>query len=61
MEPPTVREVTKRLENEGFVLVRQKGSHRRYQKGSKMVTSAGQPSEHLKWKTWKSIQEQAGW
>jgi len=61
MEPPTIREVTTRLENEGFVKVRQSGSHCRYQKGSRKVTVAGKPSEHLDKATWKSIQKQAGW
>ena len=61
MEPPTVREVIRRLEQEGFVLVRVRGDHRRYVKGDRRVTVAGKPSEHLKRRTWKSIQEQAGW
>jgi len=61
MEPPTIREVIKKLENEGFVKVRQTGSHCRYQKGDLKVTVAGKPNEHLDRKTWKSIQKQAGW
>ena len=61
MEPPTIREVTKRLIKEGFEVVRQRGSHRRFQKGNLKVTVAGKPSEHLDWDTWKSIQKQAGW
>ncbi|MDR1089090.1 MAG: type II toxin-antitoxin system HicA family toxin [Coriobacteriales bacterium] len=61
MEPPTIREVTRRLENEGFVKVGQKGSHCRYQKGNLKVTVAGKPSKHLNRRTWKSIQRQAGW
>ncbi len=61
MEPPTVREVIRRLESEGFVQVGQKGDHRRYARGSQKVTVAGKPSEHLLRKTWKSIEQQAGW
>ena len=61
MEPPTVREVAKRLENEGYEVVRQKGSHARYKKGKRTVTLAGKPSEHLDRKTWNSIMNQAGW
>jgi predicted RNA binding protein YcfA (HicA-like mRNA interferase family) len=61
MEPPTVREVVKRLEMEGFVKVRQNGSHCRYRKGSQKVTVAGRPNEHIDRATWRRIQEQAGW
>ncbi|MDR1184008.1 MAG: type II toxin-antitoxin system HicA family toxin [Coriobacteriales bacterium] len=61
METPTVREVIIRLEHEGFIKVRQKGSHRRYVKGSKKVTVAGNPREHLDPKTYRSIERQAGW
>ena len=71
MQPPTVREVIRlpcnrhpnirRLESEGFVNVRTVGDHRRYAKGCREVTVAGRPGEHLHPKTWKSIQEQAGW
>jgi len=61
MEPPTVREVIRRLELEGFVCTRVVGDHRRFAKGSLRVTVAGKPSEHMKPKTWKSVQKQAGW
>jgi predicted RNA binding protein YcfA (HicA-like mRNA interferase family) len=61
LEPPTVHEITRRLENEGFVKVRQNGSHCQYQKGSRRVTVAGKPSQHLKEGTWKNIKKQAGW
>lgn len=61
MQPPTVREVIRRLEAEGFVLVRTVGDHRRYVKGSRRVTVSGKPSEHLKPKTWASVKSQAGW
>lgn len=61
MQPPTVREVIRRLESEGFVHVRTVGDHRRYAKGNRRVTVAGKPSEHLHPKTWKSVRDQAGW
>lgn len=61
MQPPTVREIISRLEKEGFRLVRQKGSHRRYVKGGRKVTVAGKLSEHPTPETWKRIKEQAGW
>jgi len=61
MQPPTVREVIRRLENEGWVLERQKGSHRQYRKDNKRVTVPGGLNETLDWKTWNSIQRQAGW
>lgn len=61
MQPPTVREVIGRLEREGFILVRTVGDHRRYTKGPRKVTVAGKMGEHLDRKTWKSVQNQAGW
>lgn len=61
MQPPTVREVISRLENEGFRLERQKGSHRRYVKGNRKVTVAGNLNDNLHPKTWASIKNQAGW
>lgn len=61
MEPPTVREVIRRLEQEGFICTRVVGDHRRFSKGSMKVTVAGKLSEHMKPKTWKSVQRQAGW
>lgn len=61
MEPPTVREVIRRLERDGFVHTGTTGSHRKFVKGTHVVTVAGKPSEHLRRKTWKSICEQAGW
>lgn len=61
MQPPKVREVIGRLEGEGFVNIRTTGDHRRYVKGSRKVTVPGKMNSHLHPKTWKSIQEQAGW
>lgn len=61
MQPPTVREVIGMLKRDGFVLVRTVGDHRRFAKGGRKVTVPGKLSDHLTNKTWKSIQEQAGW
>lgn len=47
MQPPTVREIIRRLESEGFKNVRTVGDHRRYVKGNRKVTVAGKPNEHL--------------
>lgn len=55
MQPPTVREVIRRLEQDGFKNVRTVGDHRRYAKGSRRVTVPGKLGEHLNPKTWKSI------
>ena len=61
MQPPTVREVIRGLEQDGFTKVNQKGSHRQFKKGGKRVTVAGKMSDHLDWGTWKAIKQQAGW
>ena len=61
MEPPTNREVIKKLEKEGYEKVAQVGSHRKYSNGKRTVTVAGKPSEHQKRGTWKRTKEQAGW
>lgn len=61
MQPPTVREVIRMLEDDGFEHVRTVGDHRRYVKDGCKVTVAGKPGEHLPRKTWKSIRIQAGW
>ncbi len=58
-----VREVIRRLLDDGWYLKDQKGSHRQYRHSEKKgkVTVAGHPNEEIDPKTWKSIQEQAGW
>ena len=61
MQPPTAREVIKRLENEGWLLIRQKGSHRQYAKGNQCVTVPGNQGDTLTWRTWSNIKRQAGW
>ena len=60
--PLTVREATQLIEEDGWVLIRQKGSHRQYYHPSKpgTVTIAGKPSLDLDPKTEKSILRQAG-
>ncbi len=60
---PKVREVVERLEREGWVLARQRGSHRHYTHPTKpgVVTVAGKPSKQLPEGTWNGIQKQAGW
>jgi predicted RNA binding protein YcfA (HicA-like mRNA interferase family) len=57
-----VREIVKRLESDGWVLVRTRGSHRQYRHPSKpgTVTIAGKPSDELAPGTLKSILKQAG-
>lgn len=60
---PKVRDVIKRLESEGWVHIRTKGSHRQFvhPDRTKIVTVAGKPNDDLKEGTWNSIQKQAGW
>ena len=60
---PKVREVIRRLEEDGWRLVKQRGSHRQYrhlQKPGK-VTVAGHLSVDIPPGTWDNIQKQAGW
>jgi predicted RNA binding protein YcfA (HicA-like mRNA interferase family) len=56
-----VRDVLKKLRKDGWVLVRQKGSHRQFHHPTKpgAVTVAGRPSLDLDPKTEKSILRQA--
>lgn len=60
--PTTVRNLLRRLEDDGWTLVQQTGSHRQYKHLSKSgrVTVAGKPSDDLHPKTLKSILKQAG-
>jgi len=57
-----VREVIKRLEDDGWYLVATRGSHRQYKHPTKKgrVTVAGKPSKDLHPKTLDSIWKQAG-
>lgn len=58
----TVREVMRLIENHGWVMVRQKGSHRQYKHPGKSgrVTVAGHPNDDIAPGTLKSILRQAG-
>jgi predicted RNA binding protein YcfA (HicA-like mRNA interferase family) len=57
-----VRDVLKLLAENGWFLVRQKGSHRIFHHAEKpgSVTVAGQPGQDVAIGTWKSILRQAG-
>ncbi len=58
-----IREVIKRLEDEDWKIVRQKGSHRQYRKvgNPNVVTVAGKPSTDMKPGIYSSIAQKAGW
>ncbi|MCI0463357.1 MAG: type II toxin-antitoxin system HicA family toxin [Gemmataceae bacterium] len=57
-----VRDVIRRLADDGWVQVAQKGSHRQFKHPTKpgKVTVAGKPSADLPEKTYRSILRQAG-
>ena len=57
----TVREVLRRLRKDGWVVVRQRGSHRQFKHPTKpgLVTVAGKPSDDLAPGTLNSILKQA--
>jgi len=57
-----VRDVIKRIENDGWYRVAQKGSHRQYKHPTRpgRVTVAGHPSEEMAKGTRNSIFKQAG-
>jgi predicted RNA binding protein YcfA (HicA-like mRNA interferase family) len=58
-----VREVLKRLADEGWILDRQRGSHRQFKHPSRpdVVTVPGQPNDTLKPGTLANIARRAGW
>ena len=60
--PVTVRDMIRQLEEEGWMLVATKGSHRQFKHPSKpgRVTVAGKPSDDLAPGTMNSIMKQAG-
>lgn len=56
-----VRDIIKRIETDGWYLIRTRGSHRQFKHAAKTgkVTVAGHPSKDLHPDTLKSIWEQA--
>ena len=58
----TIREVLRIIEDDGWVMVAQKGSHRQYKHPTKTgrVTVAGSPKDDLAPGTLNSILRQAG-
>jgi predicted RNA binding protein YcfA (HicA-like mRNA interferase family) len=56
------RDILKRVEADGWRIVKQKGSHRQFKHPNKpgKVTIAGHPSQEASPKTFRSIMEQAG-
>jgi predicted RNA binding protein YcfA (HicA-like mRNA interferase family) len=58
-----IRDVVKRLKKEGWVLVRQSGSHMQFKHPTKpgRVTIAGHPADQLDAGTFNSVKKQAGW
>jgi len=63
MPPHKVREVTARLEAEGWELLhkRGKGSHRRYGKDGNRITVSGKLGDDMKPGTYSKIERDAGW
>jgi predicted RNA binding protein YcfA (HicA-like mRNA interferase family) len=57
-----VRDVLKRLHEDGWVIVRTRGDHRQFKHATKsgLVTVAGHPSDEMPPKTLKSVWKQAG-
>jgi predicted RNA binding protein YcfA (HicA-like mRNA interferase family) len=58
----TVKEVVKRIEEDGWYLARTRGSHRQYRHPTKpgVVTVPGKPNDDLAAGTLNSILKQAG-
>lgn len=59
---PKVREAIRMIEQDGWTLVRTRGSHRQFNHPEKtgLVTIAGKPSHDLAAGTWNSILKQSG-
>jgi predicted RNA binding protein YcfA (HicA-like mRNA interferase family) len=57
-----VRDVVKMLEDDGWAVVRQRGSHRQFKHAAKpgLVTVAGKPGDDLAPGTLNSVLKQAG-
>lgn len=60
---PKVRDVIRRLEDDGWHLISTRGSHRQFKHPLKpgRVTVSGHPIHDIPPGTWNSIQKQAGW
>jgi predicted RNA binding protein YcfA (HicA-like mRNA interferase family) len=60
---PKVRDVLRRLRDDGWEQVKSKGGHRNFKHPAKRgrVTVPGHPNDDLTPGTWGSIQRQAGW
>jgi predicted RNA binding protein YcfA (HicA-like mRNA interferase family) len=60
---PKVRDVIRRLEDDGWELIRTRGNHRidRHPHRELLVTLPGKPIEDIPPGTWNNIQKQAGW
>lgn len=58
-----VRDVLRRLRDDGWYPVKSRGGHRQFKHPTKSgrVTVSGSEQDDLAPGTWKSIQEQAGW
>lgn len=61
MQPPTVREVIRRLEQEGWVLERQKGGRRIFKRDGVTIPVHGKDGDTLTPGTYASIRRIAGW
>lgn len=61
MQPPTYREIIKRLQSEGFAERASHGDHRRFVKDGHKMTVRDQGGKHPTWREWQSIKKQAGW
>ncbi len=59
---PKVREAMRLLRDDGWFIVRTRGSHRQYRHSEKpgKVTVAGKPADEVAPGTWNSIMKQAG-
>ena len=59
---PKVRDAIRVIEQDGWTLVRTRGSHRQYRHPEKpgTVTIAGKPAHDLPRGTWASVMKQAG-
>jgi len=61
METPRNREIIDKLEDTGFVKVREKGGRRIYRKENLMVTIHGKDNDRPTKGTYGAIKRQAGW